>query len=72
MNRILGVVLIVLGIAGIAWGGFTYTTREKVVDLGPIKATRDKEHTLPVPPIAGAIALIGGLALVITSKRGDA
>jgi hypothetical protein len=69
MTKVIGVVLIVLGLVGIAWGGFTYTTRQKVVDLGPIHASRDKEHTVPVPPIAGAIALVGGIALLLMGRE---
>ena len=69
MSKILGMVLIVIGIVGLAWGGFTYTTREKVVDIGPIHASRDKNHTVPLPPIAGAIALVGGIALVAAGKN---
>jgi hypothetical protein len=69
MNQTLGIILIVLGLAGIAWGGFTYTTRKKVLDVGPIHATRDETHTIPVPPIAGAIALVGGIALLVTRPR---
>lgn len=69
MNKTLGVVLIVLGLFGLAWGGFTYTTREKVVDIGPIHATRDKTHTVPLPPIAGAVALIGGVALLVAGRK---
>ena len=61
MNKTLGVILIVLGLFGLAWGGFTYHTTETVVDLGPIHATREKEHNIPLPPIAGAAALIGGI-----------
>jgi hypothetical protein len=68
MNKVLGIILIVLGLAGLAWGGFTYTTREKVVDLGPIHATRDKTHNVPLPPLAGAAALIGGIALLASGK----
>ncbi|QOY90758.1 DUF3185 domain-containing protein [Paludibaculum fermentans] len=68
MQRTLGAVLIVLGLIGLAWGGFSYTTKEKVVDLGPIEATREKTHSVPLPPIAGAAALIGGIALVVVSK----
>ena len=68
MNKILGVILIVLGLFGLAWGGFTYTTREKVVDIGPIHATRDETHTIPLPPIAGAVALIGGIVLLVVRK----
>ena len=69
MNKTLGVVLIVLGLFGLAWGGFTYTTREKVVDIGPIHATRDKTHNVPLPPIAGAVALIGGIVLLIARRK---
>jgi hypothetical protein len=67
--RILGVILIVLGLAGLAWGGFTYTTREKVVDIGPIHATRDQTHTVLLPPLAGALALIGGIVLLVAGRK---
>lgn len=66
----LGIILVVLGLAGLAWGGFTYTTRQKIVDIGPIHASRDETHTIPLPPIAGAIALIGGVALLVAGNRG--
>ena len=69
MNKTLGIVLIVLGLFGLAWGGFTYTTRETVVDIGPIHATRDKTHNIPLPPIAGAVALIGGVVLLAAGSR---
>jgi drug/metabolite transporter (DMT)-like permease len=70
MNKMLGIVLIVIGIVGLAWGGFTFTTREKVADIGPIHATRDKSHSVPLPPIGGAIALIGGVALLVVGNKG--
>jgi hypothetical protein len=69
MNKTLGIILIALGLFGLAWGGFTYTTREKVVDIGPIHATREKMHNVPIPPIAGAVALIGGVVLLVARKR---
>jgi hypothetical protein len=69
MTRIVGVILIVLGLVGLAWGGFTYTTRKKVLDIGPIQATREEHHAVPVPPIAGAIALIGGVVLIVADRR---
>jgi hypothetical protein len=69
MNKTLGVILIVLGVLGLVWGGITYTTREKVVDIGPIHATRDETHTIPLPPIAGAAALIGGIVLLLTARK---
>ena len=65
----LGLILIAVGMVGLAWGGITYTTRETVVDLGPIHATRDKTHQLPLPPVVGAVALLGGAALLIASKK---
>lgn len=69
MNKTLGIILIVLGLAGLAWGGFSYTTREKVVDVGPIHATRDKTHNVPLPPIFGAVALIGGVVLLAAGRK---
>ena len=70
MSKTLGVILIVLGLFGLAWGGFTYTTREKVVDIGPIHATREKTHNVPLPPIVGAAALIGGVVLLVAGRKG--
>ena len=69
MSRMIGIVLIVLGLVGLAWGGFTYTTRQRVLDVGPIHATRDKTHEVPLPPIAGAVALVGGVVLVLARPR---
>jgi hypothetical protein len=70
MKQMLGAILILLGLIGIAYGGLTYTTKETVVDIGPIEATRDKKHTLPLPPIAGAVALVGGIVLVAAGRKG--
>ncbi len=70
MNKPLGLILIVLGLIGLAWGGFTYKTNEKVVDIGPIHATREKTHNVPLPPIAGAIAVAGGVVLLLAAKKG--
>ena len=64
-----GVLLVVLGIAGLAVRGFTYTTQEKVVDLGPIHATADRQERIPLPPILGGLALAGGIALLIAGAR---
>jgi uncharacterized membrane protein len=69
MKQIVGIVLVVLGVVGLAWGGFTYTTKQKVLDVGPIHASRDKTHTIPLPPLAGGFALIGGVALLAASKK---
>jgi hypothetical protein len=69
VSRALGIILIALGLFGLAWGGFAYTTREKVVDIGPIHATRDKTHNVPVPPIAGAASLVGGIVLLFAGRK---
>jgi len=69
MTKILGMILIGLGLISLAWGGFTYTTREKVVDIGPIHASRNKTHNVPLPPIAGAVALVGGVVLLVARRK---
>jgi len=69
MNKTFGIILIALGLFALAWGGFTYTTEEKVVDIGPIHATRDKTHNVPVAPIAGVVALIGGILLLVVPRK---
>jgi hypothetical protein len=66
---LVGVALIVLGVLALAYQGITYTTREKVIDLGPLKASVDKEKNIPLPPIVGVLALAGGVALVIVGAR---
>jgi uncharacterized membrane protein HdeD (DUF308 family) len=67
--KILGVILIVLGIVALAYQGITYTTSEKVVDLGPLKVEAQRERTLPLPPLVGAAAVIGGVILIAVSSR---
>ena len=69
MKKALGVILIVLGVVALAWGGFAYTTKEKVVDIGPIHATRDETHNVSLPPVAGAAALIGGIFLLVAGRK---
>jgi hypothetical protein len=69
MTRAIGAILIVLGLIGLGWGGFTYTTKKKVLDVGPIEATREEHHNVPVPPIAGALALVGGIVLIAADRR---
>ena len=68
-NIIIAIILIALGIAAFAYEGITYTTREKVVDIGPIQMTADKTKTIPLPPIVGAIALVGGIVLLVVGSR---
>jgi uncharacterized membrane protein len=66
---IIGIVLIAVGIVSLAYQGITYTSRETVVDLGPIKATADRQKTIPLPPILGGLALVGGVALLFSAWR---
>jgi hypothetical protein len=69
---LLGIVLIVLGVAALAYQGFTYTTRETVIDLGPIHATADRQKTVPLPPILGIAAVAAGVALLVVGSRKSA
>ena len=71
ITMLLGIVLIVLGIAAFAYQGITYTTREKVVDVGPLHMSADKTRTIPLTPIAGGVALVGGIALLILGSKKD-
>jgi drug/metabolite transporter (DMT)-like permease len=65
--KIVGIVLIVLGLVGVGYGGISWTHQKKVVDLGPLQVSHDKTESLPIPPIAGAICLIAG-ALVLAGQ----
>ena len=66
---ILDIALIMLGLVAFAYQGITFTTREKVIDLGPLQATVDQEQTIPLPPLVGGLALVGGIALLIVGAR---
>ena len=66
---VVGILLIVLGIVSLAYQGITYTTHKKVLDVGPIHATEEQHKTIPLPPILGGLALIGGVALLFAGQR---
>jgi uncharacterized membrane protein HdeD (DUF308 family) len=66
---IVGVLLIVVGVIALGYQGITYTTREKVLDIGPLQASVDKKKTIPLSPALGAAALIGGIVLVVVGAR---
>jgi hypothetical protein len=66
---IVGVVLVVLGLAALAYQGVTYTSHETVIDVGPIHATADRQRTLPLPPVLGIVAVGGGVALLVAGTR---
>lgn len=66
---VIGVILIVIGILIFTYQGITYTTREKVVDIGPLQVTAEKTRSLPLPPIVGGISLLGGIVLLVVGKK---
>ena len=66
---VIAIILIAVGVVSLAYQGITYTTREKVLDIGPIKATAEKEKTIPLPPILGGLALAGGVVLLVVGAR---
>lgn len=68
-TTLIGVVLIVLGLAALVYQGFSYTTEEKILDLGPIEATKQETKTVPLPPIFGGLAVASGVVMVIASTR---
>lgn len=68
-TSIVGLLLIVLGLAALAYQGINYTTRDTVIDIGPVHATAERHRTLPLPPVVGIVALVGGIALFVSGSR---
>jgi hypothetical protein len=68
---IIGILLIIIGVVALAYGGFSYTKREKVIDAGPLQVSADKEKTVPLPPILGGLCLVGGIVLLVAGSRGS-
>jgi hypothetical protein len=66
---LIGIILIALSVLSFAYQGIPYKTREKVIDIGPIEATAEKNKSIPLPPIFGGIALVGGIVLLIAGSR---
>jgi hypothetical protein len=66
---IIGIVLIALGVLALAYQGITYTSREKIIDIGPIQATHETRKTIPVSPILGGASLAGGIILLIIGAK---
>jgi len=66
---LVGIALIVLGIVAFAYQGITYTSREKIIDIGPIQATADTQKTIPLSPLLGGLALVGGIVLVVVGAK---
>jgi uncharacterized membrane protein len=66
---IVGFVLLVLGIISLAYQGISYTTQKEVVDIGPIHATENQEHNIPLPPVLGGLMMVGGIVLLISGSK---
>jgi hypothetical protein len=67
---IFGIILIVIGIAMLAYGGYaSFTTRENVAKLGPLEVNKEEEHPVPIGPIVGGVCIVGGIILLVTGKR---
>ena len=69
LASLVGILLIVLGVVGLAVGGINYTRREKVIDIGPIEATAERHERIPLSPVAGGIALAAGVVLLVAANR---
>ncbi len=67
--RIVGIALLVLGILALAYQGITYTKTEKVLEVGPITATKETKKTIPLPPVVGGVAVVGGIVLLVAGAR---
>jgi hypothetical protein len=67
--KVIAVLLIALGLVALAYGGITMTTRDKVVDLGPVEVTQEETHRLPLPPVVGGVAVAAGIILLVAGAR---
>jgi hypothetical protein len=67
--RIVGTILVAIGIIALVWGGISWTREETIVDLGPIEAEAETRETIPLPPIVGGVALVAGIVLLVVPAR---
>ena len=70
-SPLVGILLIIIGVIALAYQGITYTTHKKVLDIGPIQATKEEHKTIPLPPIVGGLALMGGVVLLISGNKDE-
>jgi hypothetical protein len=68
-RQVVGILLIVIGLVSLVWGGISWTREETVLDIGPIEATRSERETVPLPPVIGGLLLAGGVALLMVRPR---
>jgi uncharacterized membrane protein HdeD (DUF308 family) len=66
---VVGIVLLIVGVLALAYQGISYTKKERVVDIGPLKIDAEKEKTIPLPPIVGGAAIVAGVVLLIAGAR---
>ncbi len=66
---IVGIILVVLGIVALAYQGITYKTEKNIADIGPLHATKEERHTIPLPPVLGGLALAGGVVLIVVGAK---
>lgn len=69
VGTLVGLILVVLGLIGVAYGGITYTRRREVARIGPVQVTTQEDHTIPISPIVGGVAILAGAALIIAVRR---
>jgi uncharacterized membrane protein YidH (DUF202 family) len=69
MVRLVGILLIVFGVLAVAYGGIRYTQRETILDIGPVQATRETHHEIPLPPLVGIASIVGGIVLVAAGSK---
>ena len=67
--KALGLVLVIIGLVGLVYGGIRWTHRDKVVDLGPVEVTQEKHESVPIPPIAGAVCVVAGAIILAAGRR---
>ena len=69
VKRIIGILLVVIGLTGLLWGGFSWTREKKVLDIGPLEAHTRERQTLPISPVIGGVLLVGGIVLLVVPDR---
>jgi uncharacterized membrane protein len=67
--KLMGIILIILGVLALAYQGIRYTTQEKLIDIGPLKVTSTEKKNIPLPPVVGGVAIVAGIALVFADRR---
>jgi uncharacterized membrane protein YidH (DUF202 family) len=72
VRNLIGIALVVIGLVSLLFGGFRWTQQKTVIDVGPVKATTEEHKSLPIPPVVGALALVGGIVVLVVPTKGRA